>query len=68
MKPKQPSIDVTVSGDDETVSKLKKNDFHAAVNVSGLDEGKHDVPVEVEGPSDIDIKSSQKDATVDITK
>ncbi|MDY0395013.1 CdaR family protein [Virgibacillus halophilus] len=67
IKPKDPKIDVTVSGDDETISKLKKSDIRAKIDAGGLVEGKHDMPVQITAPDGIKIKDGQEDAKVDIT-
>lgn len=66
-KPKEPKIDVTVSGDDETIGKLKKSDFRANIDAGGLAEGKHDVPLQISAPDGVEIKDEQQTVKVDIT-
>lgn len=66
--PEQPVIDLEVEGNEEDVSKLSQDDFKATLDLSGLGEGEHRVPVDVEGPNQVKIKGKTIYANVLITQ
>jgi len=66
-KPDQAVIDLTVEGNEKEVSKLASGDFKATVDLSGLGEGEHQVPVKIKGPNQVDFNGKDIMATVIIS-
>lgn len=66
VKPKKPEIEVSISGSDEVLGGIKKEDIKAIVDLSDLDEGEHKVDIELEGPNGITLKSKPNEVTVEL--
>ena len=66
VKPKDPEIEVTIKGTDETIKTINEEDLKATIDLSGLEEGEHKVDVELEGPEDITLKAEPKEVTVEV--
>ncbi|NMH67622.1 YbbR-like domain-containing protein [Bacillus sp. RO3] len=64
--PEDGVVDVALKGQDEEVSKVTKQDFSLALDLSGLEPGDHEVEIEAEGPNDIEWTLSQKSVRVKI--
>ncbi|MBN6889844.1 YbbR domain-containing protein [Cytobacillus horneckiae] len=57
---------LTVSGDSEEVNTLKKGDFELFLNLANLEEGEHEVKVNVNGPSGVELVPANETATISI--
>ena len=66
IKPEQASVDITVTGSEELIKDLKKEDLKAFIDLSGLTEGEHDIDITVEGPDDIELDPSPEEITVKV--
>ncbi|WP_026678235.1 CdaR family protein [Fictibacillus gelatini] len=66
LDPNNATVDITVTGNKQTVDQLKKSDFGAFVNLSGLDAGKHNVTIQLESPGDVTVDPVETKATVNI--
>jgi YbbR domain-containing protein len=66
MTPESGVVDVTLKGQNEEVSKVKKEDFTLALDLSGLEPGEHEVEIEAEGPENVEWTLSQKTVKVEI--
>lgn len=65
--PANESISITVVGNEKDVSALKAEDFRAFIDVRGLDEGEHQVPITIDGPDGITVEGNPKQATIEIS-
>jgi len=61
-------MEITVEGDAKDVSKLSSENFRLLIDVSGLDEGEHQVPVKLEGPDGVTSSSEMEEVTIEITQ
>lgn len=59
---------ITVTGNSSTVQDLKADDFNLYLSLADLGEGDHEVPINVDGPSGVDIKPAAGKATITITQ
>ncbi|AND37805.1 CdaR family protein [Cytobacillus oceanisediminis] len=59
---------ITVTGKSSTVQDLKAEDFNLYLSLSDLGEGDHEVPINVDGPSGVDVKPASGNATITITR
>ncbi|KON85757.1 hypothetical protein AF332_02195 [Sporosarcina globispora] len=59
---------ITVTGKNSTVQNLKAEDFNIYLSLADLGEGEHEVPINVDGPSGVDIKPAAGNATISITQ
>jgi YbbR domain-containing protein len=66
MTPESGMVDVTLKGQNEEVSKVKKEDFTLALDLSGLEPGEHEVEIEAEGPENVEWTLTQKTVKVEI--
>lgn len=66
VKPKDPEIEVTIKGSDNTLKKVNEEDVKATIDLSGLEEGEHKVDVQLEGPEDVTLKAEPKEVTVEV--
>lgn len=66
VKPKNSKVEVVVVGDEKNVRKLKSKDLSATINVKGLESGKHEIPVSIEGPNNLTIGSEPEQVVVEI--
>ncbi|HLS20338.1 MAG TPA: CdaR family protein [Bacillota bacterium] len=66
--PNKRELNLTVIGEDNKVKDLSIDDFTLSIDVSGLEEGEHRLPIKVEGPDDVDIQIEIEEVviTVDI--
>lgn len=64
--PDEPQINLTVKGSDQDVKQLTKDDFQLTVDVGGLSEGTHRLPIKVEGPDSVDIDLDVKEVDIRI--
>ncbi|MFI8577959.1 YbbR-like domain-containing protein [Rossellomorea aquimaris] len=66
MSPEEGVVDVAMIGQNAQVSKVTKEDFSLALDLSGLEPGEHEVEIEAEGPEDIEWTLSQQTVKVEI--
>lgn len=66
MSPEEGVVDVAMKGQNAQVSKVTKEDFSLALDLSGLEPGEHEVEIEAEGPEDIEWTLSQQTVKVEI--
>lgn len=66
VKPKDPDIEVTIKGSDDTLKKVNEEDVKTTIDLSGLEEGEHKVDVQLEGPEDVTLKAEPKEVTVEV--
>jgi YbbR domain-containing protein len=66
--PASRTINVEVNGPSGAVVGLKPEDFSAYIDVTGLTEGSHDVPIQVDGPTGVNWQPDKETAKVSITK
>ncbi|MCC2251794.1 hypothetical protein JUJ52_17765 [Virgibacillus sp. AGTR] len=66
--PSNAELDITVTGNQADIAKLKADDFQASINVEGLDVGEHDVPITIEGPDGVTVEAEFEQATIEISE
>ncbi|SDK26671.1 CdaR family protein [Sediminibacillus albus] len=66
LTPEENSMDIEVLGTEEELSDLGAGDFQLSVNAGGLEEGEHELPVEVSGPEGIAVEPEFEEVTVQI--
>ncbi|KAA0560611.1 YbbR-like domain-containing protein [Bacillus sp. CH30_1T] len=66
MSPEEGVVDVALKGQNAQVSKVTKEDFSLALDLSGLEPGEHEVEIEADGPEDIEWTLSQRTVKVEI--
>lgn len=66
MSPEEGVVDVALKGQNAQVSKVTKEDFSLALDLSGLEPGEHEVEIEAEGPEDVEWSLSQQTVKVEI--
>lgn len=66
LKPEDKAISLTVVGNAKDVRRLKPEDFHVLINIEGLDEGEHTIPVTVESPDDIKVDGDVEDVVIEL--
>ncbi|KAF0815755.1 hypothetical protein KIS4809_5462 [Bacillus sp. ZZV12-4809] len=59
---------ITVTGKSSIVQDLKAEDFNLSMSLADLGEGDHEVPINIDGPSGVDIEPAAGKATVTITQ
>ncbi|MBU5267895.1 CdaR family protein [Virgibacillus proomii] len=67
-EPANGGMNITVSENRSVVAGLKKDDFKASINVTGLKAGTHDVPISVDAPDGVTVKPEFKQATIEINE
>lgn len=67
IKPTAPLMSVTVEGNESHVSEVKAIDFQISIDLEGLSAGKHEIPVSIKGPEDVEYSAEYEQVTVDIT-
>ncbi|TYS84921.1 YbbR-like domain-containing protein [Rossellomorea aquimaris] len=66
MSPEEGVVDVALKGQNAQVSKVTKEDFSLALDLSGLEPGEHELEIVAEGPEDIEWTLSQRTVKVEI--
>ncbi|MFS8630530.1 MAG: YbbR-like domain-containing protein [Bacillales bacterium] len=61
-------VDLVVYGNSERVKSLKASDFKVYIDVAGLHEGDHSVPIKVRGPEQIEWKLEKSSVKIQLTK
>ena len=65
-QPKEEKINISIEGNESAIREITKEDLRVLIDLEGLDEGEHRVPIEVEGPEKVTIKPEYDDITVEI--
>ncbi|WP_160725705.1 CdaR family protein [Bacillus sp. USDA818B3_A] len=65
--PADQSVNLVVNGPSESVNELGPDDFTVTIDLSGLNEGTHDVDIQVKGPTDVEWTSDKSTANITIT-
>ncbi len=68
INPNGPEMDITVTGSQNSVSEVSKDDFRITLDAAGLENGEHEVSISVDGPEDVDIKSEFEQVTIEISQ
>jgi len=66
-EPTSQTINILVNGPSDSVAGLKADDFSAFIDLTGLNEGSHDIKIQVEGPKDVKWQTEQSTAKITIT-
>ncbi|MEK4750113.1 CdaR family protein [Niallia sp. FSL W8-0177] len=66
-KPKSSSTSLRISGEQNRVRELSVSDFNLYIDLTGMDDGEHEVPIKVNGPDNIDWELATNTASVSIT-
>lgn len=66
IKPPNQLVSLTVLGDKKAIENLKAEDFQVSIDLEGLEEGKHTVPLTIESPSNIDVESDVDDVIIEL--
>lgn len=66
--PTNPFVTLLVMGPSTTVTGLGPNNFNAFIDLTGLTEGNHSVPIQVDGPQGVNWQSDKSSAKITITK
>src|SRR5699024_2564618 len=62
-QPKEEKINISIEGNESAIREITKEDLRVLIDLEGLDEGEHRVPIEVEGPEKVTIKPEYDDIT-----
>lgn len=65
--PSDPFMKMTIIGKDKDISQLTADDFQLSIDVEGLGEGEHRVPVSIEGPDNIKASTEYEEVAIEIT-
>ncbi|WP_227395922.1 CdaR family protein [Jeotgalibacillus aurantiacus] len=68
LEPAGGELNLRVSGDAETLEGLSEEDFSLYIDAEGLDEGEHNVEVQVEGPSNVTYILSRPSVTISLAQ
>nr|WP_080875979.1 CdaR family protein [Oceanobacillus timonensis] len=63
-----PELDVEITGDASEVNDVTADDIDAIVDLSDLEAGEHEVPIDIEAPDNVTATSDVEEVTVDITE
>ncbi|WP_164670739.1 CdaR family protein [Virgibacillus doumboii] len=67
VEPAEPSMNVTVTGNQSDVSNITAEDIQLVVDAGGLDNGEHQVPVSIQAPDNIEVNNEFEQVTIEIT-
>ncbi|HEO8421973.1 CdaR family protein [Niallia sp. FSL W8-0635] len=65
--PRSSSTSLRISGEQNRIRELSASDFNLYLDLTGMDDGDHEVPIKVDGPEDIDWELAIDTASVSIT-
>ncbi|WP_339230436.1 CdaR family protein [Oceanobacillus sp. FSL K6-2867] len=70
IEPEAAEMDVTVTGDEADIKELTAEDIRIFIDLSDLEPGEHQVPIEIEGPDldNITITGESEEITVEISE
>ncbi|HLR52528.1 MAG TPA: CdaR family protein [Candidatus Avamphibacillus sp.] len=66
LEPANEVISLTVVGNEEDVSVLKPEDFQVLINIGGLEEGEHTVPITIEAPDEINVEADVDEVVIEL--
>lgn len=66
VNPSDPKIDITATGSDTLMKNVSKQDIRSSIDVTGLNEGEHQVKINVDGPDNVTFEPELNDATIQI--
>jgi len=66
-EPSGATIDLVLNGSSDALKEIETGSFNAYVDLANLEEGSHEVQINVEGPTNINWKAEQSTATITIT-
>lgn len=61
-----PALEVEVTGDASVVNGLTADDINAVLDLSDLESGEHEVPIDIEAPEDVTATGNVEEVTVEI--
>lgn len=67
VKPDDAKISVVVVGSEESISGLTAEDIKLTIDAKGLEAGEHKIPITVQGPENVTVKTETEQVTVEIT-
>lgn len=67
IEPNTSSMDVTIKGKQTEVGEVTGADIHATVDAGGLESGRHQLPVSLEGPENVELTGGYQEVTIEIT-
>ncbi|MFD1067055.1 CdaR family protein [Oceanobacillus locisalsi] len=62
-----PELNVEITGDASEVNDVTADDVQATLDLSDLEAGAHDVPIDIEAPDNVTATSNVEEVTVEIT-
>lgn len=65
-EPEEKEVSVKATGLDDVMKDLEKSDLTASIDVSDLNEGEHEVDIDIEGPEGISFESQPEKAKVNV--
>ncbi len=66
IEPEDQTINITVTGTESSLADVTKGDFSASIDVQEAEEGESSVPIEVDGPENLDWQLSNEEAQIRI--
>jgi YbbR domain-containing protein len=66
--PENELIDISVNGPESAVKGVSRGDFSVFIDLSSLEEGDHEVDIQIEGPPDVEWKPNKSSAKITIEK
>jgi len=66
-RPKSSRTSLEISGEPSRIAEVNAKDFSLYIDLTGLDDGEHEVPIMVNGPDDIDWELAVETASISIT-
>lgn len=66
--PNEGETSLAVAGNEEAMGRLSKDDFTLSIDVSDLEPGEHEVPIQLDAPSGVEAQLDSEAATVNITE
>ncbi len=61
------TVSIKVVGNEKDVKELTEEDFRVFIDVKGLDEGEHQVPVSIEGPENVTYTTDLERVTIEVS-
>ncbi|UFT99549.1 hypothetical protein KO561_00785 [Radiobacillus kanasensis] len=66
VEPNSNAMDITVLGPEDVINELNKNQLSLAINVSDRETGEYELPIQLNGPDNVEWKSDVEQAVVRI--
>ncbi|SET81719.1 YbbR domain-containing protein [Oceanobacillus limi] len=68
LDPESQDTSITITGNEQDVRELSAEDFRVSVDLAGLSEGEHRVPITIDGPEGITIESEIEEVLIEIVE